>query len=290
MPKTESKAPVRSDIPATPPTDTASAPDGQSDSVTGDAREILTVAMEVGAELLHCGADVHRVEDTMTRICAAYGAARSDVFAIPSLITAELTMPDGSTASRVRRVMNTYNHLGRLEKINALSRSICADPQPLPAVEESLESIRKFRPVPEWLCYVGALFATGGFALFFGGSLYDGLAAALIGFLLTLLERHRRAVINDMAHSAISSFAAGLLAVLCVALGLGSHVDKIIIGTIMLEIPGLSMGNALRDMLCGDTISGSLRLIQALLRALMMALGYMAALALCSHVWGGVQV
>ena len=66
------------------------------------------------------------------------------------------------------------------------------------------------------------------------------------------------------------------------------HLDTIIIGTIMPEIPGLSFGDALRDLLCGDTVSGSLRLVQALLRALIMALGYMAALALYTHLGGGV--
>ena len=34
------------------------------------------------------------------------------------------------------------------------------------------------------------------------------------------------------------------------------HVDKIMIGDIMLLIPGLMATNAIRDILIGDTISG----------------------------------
>jgi uncharacterized membrane protein YjjP (DUF1212 family) len=90
-----------------------------------------------------------------------------------------------------------------------------------------------------------------------------------------------------MVKSLISSFAAGILSVLCVKVGFGHHVDKIIIGTIMLEIPGLSFGNALRDLLCGDTLAGTMRLIQAILQTLMIALGYMAALTLYNHLIGG---
>ena len=55
----------------------------------------------------------------------------------------------------------------------------------------------------------------------------------------------------------------------------------------MLEIPGLSFGNSLRDMLSGDTLAGAMRFIQTILQALMIALGYMAALVLFNQQIGG---
>jgi uncharacterized membrane protein YjjP (DUF1212 family) len=227
------------------------------------------------------------VEDTVTRICRAYGAEAVEVFAITSLITAEVRMPDGSYATMNRRVPVTYNHLARLEALNALSRTICKSPISAAEVDSRLEQIRLYRPVPEWLCYIGGMLATGGFAVFFGGSLMDGLAASVIALILLLFARLRPIQINSMVKTLISSFAAGILSVLSVNLGFGDHVDKIIIGTIMLEIPGLSFGNALRDLLCGDTLAGTMRLIQAILQTLMIALGYMAALTLFNQLIGG---
>lgn len=265
----------------------ASAPAAEGQTVPTDAGDILAIALNVGAEILRAGGEIHRVEDTVTRICRAYGAEAVDVFAITSLITAEVRMPNGSFATRNRRVPFTYNHLARLEALNALSRTICKSPISAAEVNARLEDIRLYRPVPEWLCYIGGMLATGGFAVFFGGSLLDGLAAAVIAFLLTLFARLRPLRINSMVKSLISSFAAGILSVLCVKVGFGHHVDKIIIGTIMLEIPGLSFGNALRDLLCGDTLAGTMRLIQALLQTLMIALGYMAALVLFNQQIGG---
>ena len=196
-------------------------------------------------------------------------------------------MPDGSFATHNRRVPTTYNHLSRLEALNALSRTICKQPISAEEVEARLHDIREYRPVPEWLCYVGGMLSTGGFAIFFGGSLWDGFAAAFIAFFLTLFARFRPLRINGMVKSLISSFAAGVLSVACVRMGFGTHVDKIIIGTIMLEIPGLSFGNALRDLLCGDTLAGTMRLIQTLIQTLMIALGYMAALVLFNQQIGG---
>lgn len=265
----------------------ASAPALDGKAIPNDAGTVLAIALDVGAETLRVGGEIHRVEDTVTRICRAYGAEAVEVFAITSLITAEVRMPDGSYATRNRRVPITYNHLARLEALNALSRTICKQPISVEEVNHRLEAIRQYRPVPEWLCYVGGMLATGGFAVFFGGTILDGLAAAVIAFFLTLFARFHPLRINSMVKSLISSFAAGVLSVLCMSIGFGDNVDKIIIGTIMLEIPGLSFGNALRDLLCGDTLAGTMRFIQAILQALMIALGYMAALVLLRQQIGG---
>ncbi len=265
----------------------ASSPAADGEVIPADAGSVLAIALDVGAEILRCGGEIHRVEDTVTRICRAYGAETVDVFAITSLITAEVRMPDGSYATHTRRVMVTYNHLSRLEACNALSRTICRRPVSMAEVERRLEEITRYRPLPEWLCYLGGMLATGGFAVYFGGTLWDGLAASVIALFLTLFARLRPVRINSMVKSLISSLLAGILSVLCVTVGFGNNVDKIIIGTIMLEIPGLSFGTALRDLLCGDTLAGTMRFVQVILQTLMIAMGYMAALVLFNRVIGG---
>lgn len=251
-----------------------------------EAGDILDIALDVGAEMLRCGAEIHRVEDTITRISRAYGAREVEVFAITSLIVAEIRLADDTYATQTRRIYASRNHLARLEELNSLSREICREPQDRGTVTKRLEEIKKYRPVPSWMCYVGGMLATGAFAMFFGGSWLDGLAAALIGLLMTFVDRHQALAINDMTRTAVSSFFAGALALLCAAVGFGHSADKIIIGTIMIEIPGVACGQSLRELLSGDTLAGSLRLVQALLRACIMALGYLAAIALFSRIGG----
>ena len=58
----------------------------------------------------------------------------------------------------------------------------------------------------------------------------------------------------------------------------GFAADKIMIGDIMLLIPGLTVTNAMRDMIVGDTISGLLRLIESIWWAGALACGFMAAI------------
>lgn len=262
--------------------------DGSSEKGAAMPRvdEILDIALDVGVAMLECGAEVHRVEDTISRICAAYGAREIEVFAITSMVIAQIRMDDEAYSSQTRRIKRTYNHLARLEKLNALSREICRTPLVHEEVNRRLKEIHHYRPVPEWLCYVGGMLATGGFAMFFGGTWLDGLAAAAIGVLLTFIERRGKPIINAMAGAFINSFIAGALSLLCVAVGFGHNADMVIIGTIMLEIPGMAFGNALRDLLCGDTLAGALRFIQAILQALIMAAGYLGAMMIIGQIPG----
>ena len=58
------------------------------------------------------------------------------------------------------------------------------------------------------------------------------------------------------------------------------HVNEISIGVIMLVIPGAALTNAVRDMLVGHTISGLLRIVESLLLALMLAIGFGSAIYL----------
>ena len=61
--------------------------------------------------------------------------------------------------------------------------------------------------------------------------------------------------------------------------------DTVIIGTIMLLVPGLAITNAVRDSIAGDLISGLARGAEALLIAVAVALGNGAGMML--WIWMG---
>ena len=60
--------------------------------------------------------------------------------------------------------------------------------------------------------------------------------------------------------------------------------SKILIGDIMLLIPGLAMTNAVRDTMVGSPISGAMRLIETLLWAGALAMGFMSAFLLMGGI------
>ena len=244
------------------------------------AEYLLCLALDVGEGMLKNGAEISRVEDTIERICKSYGAAHIEVFSIISFISAAIRMPDGSYSSQFRRIKSTVNNLGTLEYLNALSREICATTPSLEAFDEKIRAIKKKPQYPIYLRVIASSFAVGGFALFFGGNTVDALVAMFIGAIICFIDIYSTARLNSMAKTVIFSFFATIVAGLSAKIGLNTTPEYIIIGSIMLLVPGLAFGTALRDLLCGDLLSGSLRTLQAFLGALMIAFGYMLGFTL----------
>ena len=127
----------------------------------------------------------------------------------------------------------------------------------------------------------GSVLAAGGFAVFFGGSLWDGLVAAAFAAIIFLLQdRLGRTKLNAVAFNLLVSLVVGLLVGLVTAAIPALHMDMILIGDIMLLIPGLAITNAVRNLLVGDTISGAVRLAESLIWAAALAGGFMVAMTI----------
>ena len=77
----------------------------------------------------------------------------------------------------------------------------------------------------------------------------------------------------------MASALSALTALLSVRFGLGQHADIITIGALMNLVPGVAITNSMRDAIGGDLIAGLLRLAQALITALAIALGVGLAIA-----------
>jgi uncharacterized membrane protein YjjP (DUF1212 family) len=239
---------------------------------------MLCLALDVGEGILKYGGEINRVENTIERICKAYGASHVEIFAIPSVIIAAVRMKDGEYSSQIRRIHTVENDLAMVERYNAISYTICREAPELDEFDKMIHESKTKRAMPSWVSLLGAAMAAGSFAVFFGGSWRDGIVACVIGVVMTLLDKIRVNQVNRFAKTALQSFFGGVLAYLSVMLGLGDNAGMIIIGTIMLLIPGLYFGTALRDLLCGDFLAGSLKTVQALLIALMIAFGYLLAM------------
>ena len=238
---------------------------------------LLCLALDVGEALLKNGAEISRVEDTIERICRAYGAKHVEVFCIISFINVAIRMPDGTYSSQMRRVKSISNNLYVLEKFNALSREVCQQTPELELFEQKLHEIKRTKVYPTVFSFLAYGTAAASFALFFGGNFKDVLVAFVLGLVILIVAKYAPARLTDIAKTAISSFVACALAMLAVKVGIGSNESAIITGFIMLLVPGVLFGTAMRDIFCGDLLAGSLKVLQALLLSFAIALGYMAA-------------
>ena len=245
----------------------------------------LHILIRMGEALQNSGAEVFRVEDTLNRIAAAYGAEDVNVFVITSSIVITVTMPSLPPQTQTRRLRHAAgNDLLTLEKLNALSRRICTAPPSIEEFQSQLDAILGQHPDPR-LHLAGSVLAASSFAIFFGGNLWDGLLAGAIAVLICWMERYLSPFcMNGVEFQFIASFLSGISALLPCRFGMQFHADKVLIGIIMLLIPGIMLTNSIRDVLLGDIISGSLRLVEAILMAATLALGMMAAIWLMGGI------
>ena len=239
------------------------------------ANEYLYQVLDIGQYMLQSGGEVSRVEDSIRRLCLAFGAERADVFTITSSIVVTIYSPAFGALTQTRRVSGQQYDLNRLEKLNQLSRRICAEHLSL---EETRGALKEICQAPQYgfavQIFTYALISAS-FSLFFGGSALDAVASGLIGVALKCLDQQiRRTQANGFLSALICSCLGGLLASLAVRVGLGESVDMISIGNIMLLIPGIPLTNSLRDMFSGNTISGMMRFLEAIIMALVIAFGF----------------
>lgn len=250
-----------------------------------DYDRILQGILDVGEEMVVSGAEVSRVEDSIYRMCESYGADRINVFIITSNIQVTMEAPDGRILTHIRRVVRNDVNFDRLDYLNDLSRYICDKNPGVTQLREKLDEVLNRPKQPQLLRFIGCMMGAGAFTVFFGGTWLDGLASCVMGIIVVAFEMFfAKREKNQIVYNFCASVVAGISAHFLVAVGIGEHVDMLMIGGIMLLIPGIAMTNAVRDMLIGDIASGMLRLSNALLVAAAIACGF----AVSIMVLGGV--
>jgi uncharacterized membrane protein YjjP (DUF1212 family) len=235
--------------------------------------------MDMAEQMMECGAEVGRVDSTIRHICGAYGFKNVETFTITSLTSATVIMPDGERVSQSRCIGKYSTDMEKLEQLNAMSREICDTRPEISDISRRLRAIHRDKAMNFWRHLTGNCLMALGFSVFFGGNLRDALASALVAVLITLCDRlFKDKSPNTLIYTAICSIFAGLAGIALVKLGVGVNADKVMIGDIMIFIPGLQMVNSIRDLLSGNTITGILKLVDVVLTAVAIAVGFGAAL------------
>ncbi len=255
-----------------------------------DINRIGFIAVEAGRIILENGGETYRVEDTIVRICTAFGARHAESFVTPTGIMMSAIGKDGSTISIIKRIKVRTVNLEKICKVNDLSRNIY---KYVDSEEEIIKILNEIDSTPRYgrrkTVFFSAL-AAGFFTLLFGGTLQDFFLALIIGFFIKLTTIYLNNLsINEFFINIVGGAMAALLALIFNQIGLVGNFDKLVIGSIMLLVPGLSITNAIRDTIAGDLMAGMTRILEAFLVAIGIAVGNGIMLKLWMYVIGGVH-
>ena len=244
-------------------------------SVENDLLErAADLVMDAGQTLLENGGEVFRVQQTMEIMAHSLGVRDFHVYVLSNGIFASASMGSAHNVSLIRHVPAVSIHLGRVEAINELSRELAAGQL---GVEEAEVRLQQARAVPRTstvgerlACIVGA----AGFAYLFGGTPLDAAVAAVAGLLEILICQWFGAhKINRIFTDIVAAFACTVWSVGVQAVAPAVSANAAIIGALMVLTPGVALTMGVRDILNGDYLSGSIRLLDAVLIAGSIACG-----------------
>lgn len=246
--------------------------------------KVLYAASKVGYHMLVSGGEIYRVEDTICRLLQNYGMREIHAFTSPTLIIASC-MYEGKTYTKVLRVNNRSANIHLVDVLNQLSRS--AKDLSIDELNYQLTQVVKEQSVNHYCLVLFSGLAAFGFTMFFNGSLKDSLWAFMIGCLLRICMMHlKNRDINGFVISFLGSFLITFLTLLIEQWHLLDDRNLVIIGAIMLLVPGLAITNAIKDFLSDDLVSGITRTVEAFLIAIFIAVGSGIALMLWVKLGG----
>ena len=152
---------------------------------------LVEYTLNIGRQMMECGAEAWRAENTMARIFRAYGLEVLDahVMATQAAVTVKNAAGEHYTSTCMILPDKTGTDLERLEILNAAARHICEQPPPLDRLPLS---VNRRAARWSWRELLGYVLGAGAFAVFFGGGFLDGLASGFIGGLIYLMEQVRR--------------------------------------------------------------------------------------------------
>lgn len=250
---------------------------------------LVETAALAGELMLTSGAETFRAENTMAHILKKGTTAQVTPLALTTSILVTLEDARYEPLTIVRRVPAGSTKLSRIVRINEISRDFCDDKITLEEAYYELTHL-KDREYSRLLYNFATMGIAAGFALFFGGTWPDAIAALLAGGILalfiTLGKQFKTAsfIMTCLACAGMSFLCELLKDCLLPSL----DTDTVIISAIMPVVPGVAITNAIRDTLQGDYISGSARTLEAFLKAASIALGVGIGMMLYRMISGRV--
>ena len=248
-------------------------------------KKVLILAIYAGEIMMKNGAEVYRVEDTITRICKACRIDHVEIFATPTGIFVSLDNggEDDDPLTYVKRIDGIETDLNKISKINHFSREFTTTDLSVDDAMKQLKEIDETKPYPIPLRLLGAALVASFFSLIFGGAPVDFCVAFVVGMFAYAFSRFLgKFDINFFVRCFCSCAGAAFLALVASSWIDAAAYQPVIIGTLMIFVPGVAITNAIRDFLSGSMLSGICRMMEAFLIAVALAAGAGVVLKLWS--------
>ncbi|MGF7107656.1 threonine/serine exporter family protein [Treponema pedis] len=247
---------------------------------------IFKIALAAAELLVRNGAEMHRAEETILRICASRGILNPAVSVSPTVILIGDDTRDGATY--IKNIKSRGSNIKKISLVNDFSRKFTAGAIEPKDAMEILKNIDNQKGYPYYLILITAGVGCGIFSMLLGGTVND----FAVTFLATLVAVYLNDKITAFSKTIflgnfVAGFFVGIITVIFYHIGFVKNLDLIIVGAVLSLVPGVAFTSGIRDFILGELISGLARTLEAVLVAVAIAFGIGAVLFAYS-LFGGI--
>jgi uncharacterized membrane protein YjjP (DUF1212 family) len=240
---------------------------------------LQTFVVALGAALTSVGEPAYSVQDRLTRVAETYGADSARISAFPTYMM--VTMGRGTPATVELTV--PLSSSPRLDQIAALDDLVdraehgaIAPSKGLDELEEIREMRPRFGPVTS---VVGYSVFTLGLCLILQPAPREVAAAAVLGAIVGVLRMvGPRQPQVQILMPVIAAFVVATLGALAVEHDLTEPGLRAMVASLVVFLPGASMTTAVLELAAGQMVSGSSRLVAAVMQLALLAFGIVAGI------------
>lgn len=245
------------------------------------------------AKTLHqCGTPAYQLEAHLIKISDALELGGSFLIS-PTAITC-IFWPKGDRENQeynyVTRMQPGDLDLGLLARTDELVEELCTGKRDLDDALIRLEEItHKPHPYPQWMIFIAFGLASAAFSMLMGTSWADVIASCLLGFgiygLVFWAEKSQRIL---SALEPLAALGAAFFASAMSFIEPSINMPLVVLASIIVFIPGLALTVGLSELAARDLVSGTARVMDAIMVLFKLYFGAFLGFAIAEVAWGSV--
>ena len=245
------------------------------------------------AKTLHqCGTPAYQLEAHLIKISDALELGGSFLIS-PTAITC-IFWPKGDREnheqSYVTRMQPGDLDLGLLARTDELVEELCTGQRDLDDALLRLEEItHKPHPYPQWMIFIAFGLASAAFSMLMGTSWADVITSCLLGFgiygLVFWAEKSQRIL---SALEPLAALGAAFFASAMSFIEPSINMPLVVLASIIVFIPGLALTVGLSELAARDLVSGTARVMDAIMVLFKLYFGAFLGFAIAKVAWGSV--
>ncbi len=251
-----------------------------------DYRRKARFIVKLGIALHECGATSQRVESHLENVTRLFGFHGSFLIS-PTTFTCAFWQEDElDQFIHIQRIRPADNNLGLLLEIDRLMGRITREELDL---DEAVLELRRLREASSnYSTLINGLswaLIGGSFAALLSSNPSDVIVSALLSTLLFIfaLKRSGHARWGPVL-TLVAPFISGLLASFIARSGIPINVPFVILSSVVIFVPGLALTVAMTEISSRDLISGTSRLVDAVMLLLKLFFGSISGMAVASFI------